>query len=223
MLLLKKFFILLARERTDKQHEANSNAQDDKIDTLAGNRKHVRHSSAPLQRNTRHLAASLQLDTNANIDASTENGNIALGTFSDYDANRTFETFVGDSNSFLKTHNDSTANEILRTTGTQTLETEERKKYFSDRESKRVDANVRRAQKAYYDAYLKQLRSDGREVRPHPPATQPPIIKRPANTLRMNRYAWATGNSKGFFYRGHNIHELTRDIGLFELFCPDCG
>ena len=77
------------------------------------------------------------------------------------DANRTFEIFVkqGDTDFDKRNLADDTGriNEIFQSTGTQTVDSTQydgNSSYFSHRENKRVDEQVRRAQRAHYKCLL---------------------------------------------------------------------
>ena len=115
------------------------------------------------------------------------------------DANRTFEIFVkqGDTDFDKRNLADDTGriNEIFQSTGTQTIDSTQydgNSSYFSHRENKRVDEQVRRAQRAHYNAYLKQLafkqeQESTQKIQPRPPS-KPPAVKKPVSTQRMARY-----------------------------------
>lgn len=142
---------------------------------------HTRHSSAP---------SNSSFDASNKVTTMIKNHKTGKKVIDD-DAEKTFESFVNYGNSFLKdTDTDyGSLNEISRSTGTQTVEAQEHpgrpNEYFMSRESKRINANVKRAQKAYYNSYLKELQSDVKRI-PHPPS-QRPAIKKPVTTTRINR------------------------------------
>ena len=118
---------------------------------------------------------------------------------SSLDANRTFEIFVKQDDTDFDERNlaDDTGriNEIFQSTGTQTVDSTQydgNSSYFSHRENKRVDEQVRRAQRAHYNAYLKQLsfkqeQESTQKIQRHPPS-KPPAVKKPVTTQRMARY-----------------------------------
>eukprot|EP00794_Sanderia_malayensis_P019861 gene19861-21803_t len=175
----------VTREYPERQTVALKQ-QDEKLNNLrnVGARNHFRHSSAPLQ--SRKIVSERR-------EADGERTKTSKTSAKHEDADETFDSFVNYGKTLLvkSVGSDMNHNEIQRSTSTQTLEvdgSERSSKYFSQRESRRVDANVKRAQKAYYDAYLKQLCKAEKThmVTPHPPS-QPPAIKKPVNTLRMNR------------------------------------
>ena len=142
---------------------------------------HTRHSSAP---------SSTSFNTSSKVTTVIKNHKTGK-KFIDDDAEKTFESFVNYGNSFLKDTNTDygSLNKISRSTGTQTVEAQEHagrsNEYFVSRESRRINANVKRAQKAYYNSYLKELQSDIKRV-PHPPS-QRPAFKKPVTTTRINR------------------------------------
>ena len=115
------------------------------------------------------------------------------------DANRTFEIFVKQGGMDFDKRNlaDDTRliNEIFQSTGTQTVDSTQydgNSSYFSHSENKRVHEQVRRAQRAHYNAYLKQLafkqeQESTQTIRPRP-LSKPPAVKKPVSTQRMARY-----------------------------------
>ena len=145
----------------------------------------MRHSSAPSQSNPQ-----INIQTqNAERKSRAIKSNIALS--SKDDADTTFEDFVNYESIYMNGwHGNS--NEASQSKGTQTTEKqnqdENRETYFRSRESKRIDSAVKKAQRAYYETYLRELQYDTKTMIPHPPS-QPsrPDIRKPVNTTRINR------------------------------------
>eukprot|EP00795_Rhopilema_esculentum_P003129 gene3129-1432_t len=144
---------------------------------------HLRHSSAPSQRTFERKSRDAD-----------ENNNFLLQekSYLKESAERTFEHFIrAGAPSAPKVVSDDfgTVNDISKSKGTQTFEGpfESHDEYFKSRESKRINANAKRAQKVYYETYLKELKNEeSKDMVPHPPAIRP-SIKKPVNTSRINR------------------------------------
>ena len=144
---------------------------------------HIRHSSAPSQRTFERKSRDAD-----------ENNNFLLQEkrYLKENADRTFEHFIrtgAPSAPKVVSDDFGTVNDISKSKGTQTFEGpfESHDEYFKSRESKRINANAKRAQKVYYETYLKELKNEeSKGIVPHPPAIRP-SIKKPVNTSRINR------------------------------------
>ena len=149
-----------------------------KQNNLQTNKKfvnHKRYSSAPSQNTSK---------TNAAKRVIAKKNTAKKESCAKDDAEKTFESFVTYENFYKKDDNDacSDTNDSSQSKG----EYEDRETYFRSRESKRIDSAVKKAQRAYYETYLKELQQNTKALVPHPPS-QRPKIRKPVNTNRINR------------------------------------
>lgn len=165
--------------------QAEQKHGDEKLNNHLANKKagrRIRHSSAPSQQvaltNTKNRSA-VKGDT-----IKKEKQNLPIRN----DADMTFESFVKfdyrNEEDIDNGKNDTPLSKGIPTAEQQNQE--DRETYFRSRESKRIDSAVKKAQKVYYETYLKELQHDTKALVPHPPS-QRPGIKKSINTNRINR------------------------------------
>lgn len=173
----------------DASRTGDASCTVEKLNNHLANKKqtnHMRHTSAPTQRVS-------QLNVKKRISERGSKGKKEkLNTAAKDDADKTFDSFVNYENYYRKGDDDdnTSANDSAQNKGTQTSEKQnnidDREAYFRSRENKRIDSTVKKAQKAYYETYLKELQHETKVLVPHPPS-QRPEIRKPVNTNRINR------------------------------------
>ena len=175
--------ILGSKKESDSACKVDASLSEQKLNNYIASKKplnHVRHSSAPSQPTRQANSQIHNSEKKTRVSKSKVNS-----SFSD-DADKTFESFV------TYDTNDKKADSTAHNRDTQISERQnqdhDNETYFRSRESKRIDSAVKKAQRAYYETYLKELQQDTTPMIPHPPS-QPsrPDIRRPVNTNRINR------------------------------------